>query len=102
VANSSARVIAQNIIAPAQPATATIFQYYKFKTSASSELVALKASEVPTAAAAKEVAKVSVSFVQAPEGRDTTPSSAVGVSDSILLRFNATEGGSEPENVPCA
>jgi Tfp pilus assembly protein PilW len=102
VANASARVIAQNIIAPAQPATATIFQYSKFKTEESTELIALKASEVPAAAAAKEVAQVSVSFVQAPEGRDTTPSSAVGVSNSILLRFNATEGGAEPENVPCA
>jgi type II secretory pathway pseudopilin PulG len=102
-ANASARVIAQNVIPPTLPATSTLFQYYKFKSETSSEIEPLTTAAAITAAAkANEVAKVSISFIQGPEGRDSKPSTSVSVSDSVLLRFNPAETGSEAENAPCA
>jgi hypothetical protein len=102
IAHATTRKIAENVIPPPLPATPTLFRYYKFKSETSTELELLSTtSAITTAAAAGEVAKVGVSFVQAPEGRDSTPTSSVSVTDSVLLRFNPTETGEEAENVPC-
>jgi hypothetical protein len=100
---TTTRVIATNVIPPAFPATATLFQYYKYKSATEGSLVALSTqAEITAAATANEISKVNVAFTEGPEGKDTTPSSAVAVSDSVLLRFNAAETGTEGANVPCA
>jgi hypothetical protein len=107
-ANASVHIIAENVIPPSSPATATIFEYYKFKTETSSELVPLTTQTEITDAATKpeegdnEIARVSISFVQAPEGLDTKPATSAAITDSVLFRFNPTETGAEAENVPCA
>jgi Tfp pilus assembly protein PilW len=96
-------VIAKNVIPPAFPATPTFFQYYKYKSATEGTLVALSTqAEITAAATANEISKVSVAFTEGPEVQDTTPSSAVAVSDSVLLRFNAAETGTEGADVPCA
>jgi type II secretory pathway pseudopilin PulG len=108
VANASKRVIAENVIPPSSPASSTIFSYFKFKSETSTELQPLSTQAEITAAATKPeegdntLAKVNVSWVQAPEARDSTPATSVAVTDSVLFRFNPTETGSEAENVPCA
>jgi hypothetical protein len=99
---AAAHVLATNVIAPTLPATATLFHYYKFETKTSIKLLELGSSEIVAAAKAAEIAKVSVNFTQGPEGTDTKPSSAVSLSDSVLLRFNPSETGTEAQNVPCA
>lgn len=99
---AAAHVLATNVIAPTLPATATLFHYYKFESKTSPKLLELASSEIVAAAKAAEIAKVSVSFTQGPEGTDTKPSSAVSLSDSVLLRFNPSETGTEAQDVPCA
>ena len=99
---ADAHVLATNVRAPTLPSTATLFHYYKFESKTSSKLLELGSSEIAAAATGAEIAKVSVNFTQAPEGTDTKPSSAVSLSDSVLLRFNPSETGTEAQNVPCA
>ena len=99
---AGAHVLATNVMAPTQPSTATLFHYYKFESKTSGTLLELASSEIAAAATKAEIAKVSVNFTQGPEGTDTKPSSAVSLSDSVLLRFNPSETGTEAQNVPCA
>lgn len=104
LANETAdtHVLSTNVIAPTLPATATLFHYFKFESPATSKLVELTTAQAATAAGKGEIAKVSINFTQAPEARDTTPSSAVSLSDSALLLFSAPETGTEAENTPCS
>jgi hypothetical protein len=95
-------VLSTNVIAPTIPSTATLFHYFKFESETSSKLVELKTAEVAAAAGKGQIVKVSINFTQAPEAKDTTPSSAVSLSDSVLLRFSSPENGTEAEDTPCA
>ncbi len=99
---ADAHVLSTNVIAPTLPATPTLFHYFKFESEASTKLVELTSAQAAAAAGKGEIVKVSINFTQAPEVLDTTPSSAVPLSDSVLLRFSAPETGTEAENTPCA
>jgi hypothetical protein len=100
IANAEAHRLARNVIAPKISGVATLFQYYKY--SSNGQAVALSAAELPTATANKEVAKVTVSFTQAPEDGDTRSGRLTNLSDSAVLRFNSTVNGSVNQNTPCA
>jgi prepilin-type N-terminal cleavage/methylation domain-containing protein len=101
IAHAQAHVLAQNVIPPTVSSANTIFQYYKL-SSTSGEFVAIAAGAVPTAATANEVAKVTINFTQAPEAGSTKLGGrTVPFSDAVVLRFNATETGSEAEDEPC-
>lgn len=98
-ANATATVLAKNVIPPSKGTT--VFHYYKYDTTSTSatygELIELSSSELPlTTTTAKTVAKVSISFTQAPESKDTraghTTSFAGG---SVVLRFTPLESAGE-------
>jgi hypothetical protein len=103
---ADAHVLSKNVIAPTLPSAPTtslpLFHYFKFTSETSSTLVELKTAEVAAAAGKNQIVKVSISFTQAPEATDTAPSSAVSLSDSVVLRFSAPENGTGVENEPCA
>jgi prepilin-type N-terminal cleavage/methylation domain-containing protein len=109
VAKAKIKVLAKNVIPPeieiSGKKTPTIFQYYKYENTASSEtdgeLVALSSSEVPTAAKEGNVAKATVSFAQAPAGGDTRTNRSASFSNSVILRFTPSETGAEVKNEPC-
>ena len=100
IAHAQAHVLAQNVIPPTVSSANTIFQYYKLSSSTGA-FTALSSGEVPTAAAADEVAKVTINFTQAPEAGSTKLDRMVPFNDAVVLRFNATETGSEAEDEPC-
>lgn len=101
VAHARANVLAQNVIPPTVSGVNTIFQYYKLSSSTGA-FTGLSATEAPTAASANEVAKVAINFTQAPEAGSTKLGGrTVPFSDTVVLRFNPTETGSEAEDEPC-
>jgi hypothetical protein len=95
------RALAYNVIPPAVEVEGkkTLFQYYKY--NASGELTLLKASEVSTASTENEIAKVSINFTQASETADTRPGRTAAFSNSVVLRFNLSETGSEANDHAC-
>jgi hypothetical protein len=99
---ANAHVLSTNVIAPTLPATPTLFHYFKFESLTSSKLVELTSAQAATAAGKGEIAKVSINFSQAPEAKDTSPSSAVSLSGSVSLSFSPPENGTEAENTPCS
>lgn len=106
VANAKARVLAKNVVPPQISGVSTIFQYYKYNESSASstfgQLEPLASSEIPLlTATAEKVAKVAINFTQAPEGGDTRLNRTANFSDTVVLRFNPTETGSEASNIPC-
>lgn len=92
---TSVKVLAKNVIAPKSGA---IFQYYKYTSSG--QLTELASSELPlTETTAKSIAKVTISFTQAPEsqslkGTDTRADRTVSFSDSVVLRIDPTNSES--------
>jgi type II secretory pathway pseudopilin PulG len=100
VANAKAKVLAMNVIPLEIAGVSTIFQYSKYNNKG--EELALKSSELPTATANKEVAKVTTTFTQAPTNGDTRLGRTANLSDSAVLRFNSTQVGAEVVNNPCA
>jgi hypothetical protein len=100
IANATSRVIAKNVAQTKVGATLEpIFSYYKLNNSTGA-LEAIPAGSV--SAAAKEVAKVSIKFTQAPENGDTRIGRLAPFSGSVVLRFEPSEAGTEAENAPCS
>lgn len=102
-ANAKARVLAQNVIPPQSSA---IFQYYKYNNTSTSatfgQLEELGTSQLPlSTAAAKNVAKVTISFAQAPSDGDTRTGRTASFSDSVVLRFESASTETEAVNSPC-
>lgn len=101
VANATAKVIGTNVIQPSVSTsnpTGAVFQYSTYNTSG--QLVSVP---VPlTTTTAKTVAKVAISFTQAPETSDTRTGRTTVLSDSVLLRFGTSETGTEAESPPCS
>ena len=64
--------------------------------------MALTPAQIPTATANKEVAKVTISFTQAPASADTRTGRTASLSNSVVLRFNSSKPGAEVVNLPCA
>ena len=100
--------LAENVIAPP---SGEIFKYSKFATtnSGSAELTALTSESTIQAAAAESpggIAKVEINFLQAPPSDATKGIGAelndnAEMSDSVVLRLNAIESGTEGVNTPC-
>jgi prepilin-type N-terminal cleavage/methylation domain-containing protein len=100
IANAQPHRLASNVVAPKLAGVPTIFQYYKYSNSGTA--VELTAGELATATANQEVAKVTVSFTQAPDDGDTRAGRLTSLSDSAVLRFNSTVNSSLSQNTPCA
>jgi hypothetical protein len=108
--NATATVLARNVVPPLVSGVATVFKYSRFDNNSAhatdGELVQLLPAELPlTTATAEEIAKVNISFTQAPESGDTGESRGGGrttaIAGSVVLRFDPTETGAEVENDPC-
>ena len=103
VSHAKATAIAENVILPAG---GNLFRYYEYNSSgAPIELVS--ASEIKTAASEKAVAEVKISFTQASEpasgsAADTAKGRTASLEDSVDLRFNSTQSGTEVVNRPCS
>ena len=97
---AKARVLATNVIPPTISSESTIFQYYKDNNKG--EFLVLTPAELPTATANNEVAEVTIGFTQAAESGDTRLGRTASLSDSVVLRFNSSQAGSEVVNAPCA
>lgn len=100
VSRATKTILSENVIPPQISSASTLFQYYKYNSSG--ELTQLKSSsEIKTAATANEIAKVAISFTQAPTSEDTRPGRTASFSDSVVLRFDPSESGSGAVNAPC-
>ena len=96
---SSTRVVATNMI-PATEPSQHIFSYERYDTTSGDstfgELVPLVSSELPTTATtAKQIARVTITYTQAPERGDTRPGHTTNFSDSVVLRLTPPESNSE-------
>lgn len=96
---SSTRVVATNMI-PATEPSQHIFSYERYDTTSGDstfgELVPLVSSELPaTATTAKQIARVTITYTQAPERGDTRPGHTTNFSDSVVLRLTPPESNSE-------
>jgi Tfp pilus assembly protein PilV len=100
--NAKKTILATNVIPLTISGTHTLFQYYKLsgETGKFTEIT----EKIPTEAAANAVAKVSISFVQAPEGSagESKLARAAPFSDSVVLRLNPTETGEGIKDEPCS
>jgi prepilin-type N-terminal cleavage/methylation domain-containing protein len=104
-AATSSKRLATNVVAPQISGVSTLFQYYQYEATGShtGELTALASNAFPLSiTTADEVAKVVVSFTQAPEGGDTRVDRTANVSDSVLFSFEPTETTSEASNEVCS
>ncbi len=113
VANASVHVLATNVIAPQVSSADTIFQYYRYEHTSGStfgQLVGpLSSTELPSGQStaekaqtvANELAKVSISFTQAPSSSDTRADRTVAFSDSVVLRYDPSSTEAEAANLPC-
>ena len=95
-------MLAQNVIPPTVSSANTIFQYYKLSSSTGA-FTALSSGEVPTAASARMKSRRSRSTSPRPLKRAASKlgGRTVPFNDAVVLRFNATETGSEAEDEPC-
>lgn len=99
---SKTRVLAKNVIPPPKIGTTSpVFQYFQYETNSASAnyLQLVPISGTLSAATAKDVAKVTINFTQAPEGEnsvaDTRLDRTVSLSDSVVLRLDPTTASSE-------
>ncbi len=92
---ATAKILAYNVSPTEAKTETTIFQYYKYKSGSSgAELEALPSSSL-TATTAEDVAKVTIGFSQASSSADTRTDRTASFSDSVVLRIDPTESGSE-------
>jgi type II secretory pathway pseudopilin PulG len=95
--NATKRVtLAKNVV----PGTAsTIFHYWRYDTTSSDEqygqLIELPAGEVATYAANRKIAKVTISYKQAPEDGDTRTGHVATFQGSGVLRLTPPEAATE-------
>jgi type II secretory pathway pseudopilin PulG len=101
-ANAKKTILATNVIPLTISGTHTLFLYYKLsgETGKFTQIT----EKIPTEAAANGVAKVSIGFVQAPEGTagESKLARAAPFSDSVVLRLNPTETGEGIKDEPCS
>lgn len=90
---ATAKVLAYNVIPIEVNSEPTIFQYYKYESSGT-KLVALPASSL-SETTVEDVSKVTISFSQASASADTRADRTASFSDSVVLRIDPTESGSE-------
>lgn len=94
--NASARILATNVV---PPTTSTVFHYWRYETNEASakygELVEVGASELTSVAEAKKIAKVTISFRQAPEKADTREGHTTLFEGAVVLRLTPPESAAE-------
>ncbi len=99
--NATAKVLAKNVV---PLTTGTVFHYYRYDTTSLSStygtLVEAGSGELSTLATNKKVAKVAISYNQAPEpASGHTPDTREGhttlFSGEVVLRFTPPESASE-------
>jgi Tfp pilus assembly protein PilW len=102
---AKAVALATNVVPPEVSGASTIFQYYKLEHTSSEStngrFVAIGSSEVAAAAEKKQVAKVTITFSQAPPDANTETGHTATLSDSVVLRFTSPEPNTEITNGPC-
>jgi type II secretory pathway pseudopilin PulG len=97
-ANAKKRVaLATNVVPGAE---STIFHYYRYDTTPADtktygKLIPVPASEVPTYAANRKIAEVTISYTQAPEDGDTRAGHVATFNGSAVLRLTPPEVGTE-------
>jgi hypothetical protein len=100
------RILAKDVIPPKVSEKPTMFQYYKYDTAptgGTGELTELLPSEMEPSvpkATAEDIAKVTISFEQAPTNEDTQKGRTAAFSDSVVLRYDPTES-TTAEGKPC-
>jgi hypothetical protein len=100
------KILAKDVIPPEISKKLTIFQYYKYDTGTTGgtgELTELQAGEQEPSlskATAEDIAKVTISFEQAPTNGDTQKGRTAAFSDSVVLRYDPTES-TTAEGKPC-
>jgi len=94
--NASSRILATNVV----PLTAsTVFHYWRYETNSASanygKLVEVGASELASVAENKKIAKVTISYSQAPEKGDTREGHTTTFTGSVVLRLTPPETAAE-------
>jgi hypothetical protein len=103
-------VLARNVTPPLVGGVRKIFQYYKYKANpANGELETnpmtppfSSGEEGETGESAREVARVTITFEQAPRDGKASLGQGLKLSDSVWLRFGPTEAPVGRTDVPCA
>ncbi len=101
------KILAKDVIPPTVSEKATIFQYYRYETGTKpeGELTELLATELEPslpATTVENIAKVTISFEQAPSSEVTQKGRTAAFSDSVVLRFDPTESTTAAEGKkPC-
>lgn len=93
------RVLATKVTPVTISGTKTVFQYYTLSSSTGS--FTQLTEKIPAEAAASKIAKVAISFTQAPEGGETKLGRAVAFNDAVVLRLNPTETGAGAKDETC-
>jgi len=96
--NATKRVTLATNVVPS--ATNTIFQYWRYDTTATDtstygKLIQVPESEVPTYAANRKIAEVTISYEQAPEDGDTRSGHLASFQGSAVLRLTPPEAATE-------
>lgn len=99
VAKAKKRVLATKVTPVTISSTKTVFQYYTLSSSTGS--FTRLTEKIPAEAAASKIAKVAISFTQAPEGGETKLGRAVSFNDAVVLRLNPTETGEGAKDETC-
>ncbi len=98
-ANAKKRVLATKVTPVTISGTKTVFQYYTLSstTGAFTQLT----EKIPAEASASRIAKVAISFTQAPESGETKRGRTVPFNDAVVLRLNPTETGEGAKDETC-
>jgi Tfp pilus assembly protein PilW len=94
------KTLATDVIPPEISKKATVFQYYKYQTGELTELQASELEPTLSKATAEDIAKVTISFEQAPTSANTQKGRTAAFSDSVVLREDPTES-TTAEGKPC-
>jgi Tfp pilus assembly protein PilW len=98
-AKAQKRVLATKVTPVTISGTKTVFQYYSLSTSTGAFTQVTE--KIPAEATASKLAKVAISFSQAPEGGQTKLARAVSFNDAVVLRLNPTETGEGAKDETC-
>jgi len=93
------RVLATKVTPVTISGIKTVFQYYALSSSTGSFTQITE--KIAAEASASKVAKVAISFKQAPEGGETKLGRAVSFNDAVVLRLNPTEIGEGAKDETC-
>jgi hypothetical protein len=101
VANAKKHVLEKNVVPQTINAKSTIFQYYKFSSPTSGELVPIT-EKIPTAATENKIAKVGIGYTATSEYGNTAKGYGMTpFNDAVVLRLSASGTSAEATNEPC-